>query len=81
MHPFYPALLMLLPLALAAPDKPRRSADERLARVADLGAVHLDQCRRCGVCSGAALKVPPYAPPVRAGSRQLRVVAAGCCRR
>eukprot|EP01047_Picozoa_sp_COSAG01_P004384 COSAG01_NODE_144_length_24108_cov_11.490441_33_plen_720_part_00 len=33
MHPFYPALLMLLPLALAAPNKPRRSADERLDAV------------------------------------------------
>ena len=36
MHPFYPALLMLLPLALSAPDKPRRSADERLDAVESL---------------------------------------------
>eukprot|EP01047_Picozoa_sp_COSAG01_P093618 COSAG01_NODE_24714_length_769_cov_1.659701_3_plen_69_part_01 len=36
MHPFYPALLMLLPLALSAPDKPRRSAEERLDAVESL---------------------------------------------
>ena len=36
MHPFYPALLMLLPLALAAPNKPRRSAEERLDAVESL---------------------------------------------
>eukprot|EP01047_Picozoa_sp_COSAG01_P001817 COSAG01_NODE_44_length_32259_cov_19.234297_1_plen_654_part_00 len=36
MHPFYLALLMLLPLALSAPDKPRRSAEERLDAVESL---------------------------------------------
>eukprot|EP01047_Picozoa_sp_COSAG01_P054903 COSAG01_NODE_6052_length_3878_cov_97.784334_3_plen_643_part_00 len=36
MRPFYPALLTLLPFALSAPDKPRRSAEARLDAVESL---------------------------------------------
>jgi hypothetical protein len=52
MHPFYPALLMLLPLALAAPNKPRRSVEERLDAVESLARRQQwpAQCVACEKC-------------------------------